>query len=357
MGRRNKYNLPKGMTFNERSQTYFLITRQNGKKKDIRLGKSYAEAIKAYYEKADFVAERQKSPVTFEDLGHTVLQRKLRVGEIKGSTFEDYSRCFKQLLQAFQGKQITDFTRESLQSYMDCQLHRATRANHELTFLKMLFNYAEDKLLIDANPTRKVEKLPVPKKGFIPSNETIQKFKKACPEWLQLYIDLKMKLGFRQSDMLRLNAGMLDDVGINMVHGKNNFGMRVKYDDELVEILVKIKQLRFGQTTPFRKNWFFFVNQDGTARSSKSFQNAWVRAREKAVKSRLLPRITFTEHDLRAVAAVRTGSLEKAYQLMGHSSIAVTKEFYYREVIDVDAAPLAKQEEVNTEYLNKLGLA
>ncbi|GEA10473.1 hypothetical protein [Alteromonas sp. KUL49] len=69
-----------------------------------------------------------------------------------------------------------------------------------------------------------------------------------------------------------------------------------------------------------------------------------------------LPSVTFTEHDLRAVAAVKTGTLEKAFQLMGHSSISVTKEFYYRDVLDVDPAPLAQEDQSNIVYLDKLGI-
>ncbi|TAP41402.1 hypothetical protein [Alteromonas sp. KUL49] len=259
MGRRNKYNLPKGMSFNEKSKTYFLITRPNGKKKDISLGKSYAEAIKSYYQRVDYVIEKQSNPTTFEELGHTVLQRKIRIGEIKESTFEDYSRCFCELLETFRGFKIAEITRDAIQLYMDNQLHRATRANHELTLLNIFLNYAEDKCLIDSNPARKVKKIPVPSKGFIPSDTVIQSFKKACPDWLKLYIDLKLKLGIRQADMLRLNASMLDDVGIRIVHGKNQFGMRVRYDDELVEILLKIKELRFGKSAPFKKIGIFLL--------------------------------------------------------------------------------------------------
>lgn len=357
MGRKNKLNLPKGMTFNKKSETYFLVTRKNGIKKDIMLGKSYVEAIRAYYEKADFVRERPINPKTFEELGHTVIQLKVRRGEIRDSTFEDYSRCFKELNKVFQNELITDITRDQIQCYVDCQLHRATRGNHELTLMKTFLNYVEDKEWIVFNPARKVDPLPVSEKGFVPSDQVIKCFKKACPDWLKLYIDLKLKVGFRQGDMLKLNGSMLDEIGLNTIHGKTGYGMRVKYDDELVDIICKIKELRFGACTPLSKKWFFFVNKDGSPRSPKSFQNAWIRAKERAIKNRYIKTMTFTEHDLRAKAAVQTGSLEKAFLLMGHANIATTKSIYFREIMDVDAAPLRREKEVNLDYLSKLGIA
>lgn len=152
---------------------------------------------------------------------------------------------------------------------------------------------------------------------------------------LQAYIRLKMLIGIRRGDMLRLRMSEITDAGIMVRPHKtaNSSGLARTFEwtpalREAVDMALAARPIDIAPwlfCTRLGKG--YFDEQSGQA---AGWDSIWQR-----FMTRLLAetKIThrFTEHDLRAKCASDAETLERARQLLGHADARLTERVYRRK--------------------------
>jgi integrase len=152
---------------------------------------------------------------------------------------------------------------------------------------------------------------------------------------LQAYIRLKMLIGIRRGDMLRLRMSEITDVGIIVRPHKTANSSRLARTFEWTPALRTAVDMVLSARPIEIAPWLFctkhgegyFDEQSGQA---TGWDSIWQR-----FMARLLAetKVThrFTEHDLRAKCASDAETLERARQLLGHADARITERVYRRK--------------------------
>jgi integrase len=155
---------------------------------------------------------------------------------------------------------------------------------------------------------------------------------KAASPFLTAYINLKLLIGCRKSDMLSIKLSDLTDEGIFVQPKKTAHStgeaMIYEWDQELRQAVDTVR----SQHRKVSSIWLFhnrkgqpYIKEDGT---TSGFDSIWQRFIKKALAETDLQE-RFREHDLRAKTASDI-DLEHAQQLLGHSNAAITQKVYRR---------------------------
>jgi integrase len=152
---------------------------------------------------------------------------------------------------------------------------------------------------------------------------------------IQAYIRLKLLIGVRRGDMLRLRMSDLTDVGIMVRPHKTINTKRTarifQWTSELREAVDKAKAARPIDFSPWlfctRKGKGYFNEDSGQA---TGWDSMWQRFMARLLKDTDVKE-RFTEHDLRGKVGSDEVSLERATDLLGHASKEITKRHYRRK--------------------------
>jgi integrase len=340
MGRKHtsEYShLPKGMYFNKKGKTYYV--RLPGQK-DIRLGKTLHEALRNYWS----LPGVQFESLSMRDLISRYMQE---VSPTKSpETHRTNISGAKFLMLSFSDFKPRDVKAVHIYQHLEARRESPTRANREIALLGAIFTEAVRWGLVEESPVKNIKRHKESPRTRLVTDQEIAAFKSFAPEWLCLYIDLKLATALRQTDMLKLHSGMWDENGLWVDTSKTGKKLCFVATPALVRVVRKIQQLRNANTTdnvaPLR--WWFFSTRKGTKYSFTGFRSIWQRVMVKALASGALEH-RFQEKDLRARAATDCGSLMEAFELCGHSSLSTTKRIYrrgYTHVQPVDTAKKAK---------------
>jgi integrase len=152
---------------------------------------------------------------------------------------------------------------------------------------------------------------------------------------IQAYIRLKLLIGIRRGDMLRLRMSDLTEAGIMVRPHKTINTKRTarifEWTSALKQAVEQAKAARPMDFSPWlfctRKGEGYFNEDTGQA---TGWDSMWQRfmtrlLKETAVKER------FTEHDLRGKVGSDEISVERASDLLGHANHEITKRHYRRK--------------------------
>ena len=199
-----------------------------------------------------------------------------------------------------------------------------TRANREVALLSHAFNKARLwGISSSQNPCsipgiRNSEKA---RDRYVTDEEIIE-FKKECPQWLRHYVELKLLLGLRQQDMLKLSWLNVTENGISVATRKTSKRLVIQRTSEINEILDHFP----NDSGPL------FKTKSGTEYTSRGFKSTWQRAMVKYVSN---GGQRFTEHDLRGKVATDMDNPTAAKALLGHTKMAMTEAYIKQRTIDV----------------------
>ena len=349
MGRkRNTENkgLPKGLIFNKKAKTYYLrVTGQ----KDIRLGVTLDEAYRNYYS----VASINYECTTMHDLIDRYLKE---VSPTKAeSTHESNIKASKHLFKRFGHMTPTAVRARHAYQFLDLRAREGApvRGNREFALLSSIMSSAVKWGVIDDTPFHNIMRNEEKPRERLVTDEEVEAFIKYCPLWLQLYVELKVATGMRQSDMLSLTSKDWEKTeGLRIQTSKTSKRQQFNATSHLAGIVNELKSIngyKSGKTKTPLLTWFFFPSKRGGALTPDGFRTAWSKAMRAALKSgELVER--FQERDLRAMAATKCESLTQAFELLGHSSIATTKRVYRRGYAKVDPiGPAQEPSKLNTK--------
>ncbi|MBB1396872.1 tyrosine-type recombinase/integrase [Pseudoalteromonas sp. SG44-8] len=343
-------NLPRGMIFNKKAQTYYLRGKDQ---KDIRLGKSINEAFRNYYAYAEINFECR----TISDLIDRYLKE---ISPTKAeTTHKSNLSAAKHLIKRFGHMNPLMLRARHAYQYLDLRAREGApiRANREFALLSCIMTHAVRWGIIDSAPFHGIIRNPEKPRDKLVTNEEVAIFCKYCPRWLQLYVELKLATGLRQTDMLKLSSkDWNDNHGLRVQTSKTKNRMQFAYCEHLALIIAELKEINGYRGKEKSKapliHWYFFASH-ANARLEKpltpdGLRTAWNKAMLEAISNGELDKAQrFQERDLRAKAASDCKNINQAFELLGHSNISTTKRIYRRGYSEVDT--LAPQTETKAE--------
>ena len=218
MGRKRSLenrNLPRGMIYNKKASTYYL--RAAGQK-DIRLGKTIHEAFRNYYAYAEINYECR----TMFDLIDRYMKE---VSPTKAkSTHKSNIAAAKNLIKRFGSMNPTMVRARHAYQFLDLRAREGApvRGNREFALLSTIMTHAVRWGIIDCTPFNGIIRNPERPRDRLVLDEEIGVFFKYCPWWLQLYIELKLATGLRQTDMINLSSkDWCENEGLKVQTSKN----------------------------------------------------------------------------------------------------------------------------------------
>ena len=152
---------------------------------------------------------------------------------------------------------------------------------------------------------------------------------------IQAYIRLKLLIGIRRGDMLRLRMRDLTDAGIVVRPHKTPHTARTarifEWTPALKQAVEQAKSARPIDICP----WLFctrkgkgYINEDSG--QATGWDSMWQRFMRRLVKETDIEE-RFTEHDLRGKVGSDLSSIERATEVLGHASREITKRHYRRK--------------------------
>lgn len=315
----------------------------NGKQM-FRLGSSLHEAYKEW-------SKRLESLEKASTIGQLLDRYALEVMPAKAmATQASNVKEIKILRQVFGHMLLQHLKPQDIYRYAD-KREAKSRARKEIALLSHAFTKAVEWGYIERHPFKGEVRLEgsKPRTRYIEDWELAEAMSLSAPKekggvaMVQAYIQLKLLLGLRQGDMLRLKEVDMKEDGIYVTPHKtqNSTGksMIYKWSDNLRLAVERCRSAR----PPDISKWLFcdrfgecYINEETS--KAEGWSSIWQRfmARvlaETKVKER------FTEHDFRAKAGSDAKSTARAQELLGHSDSKITDRVYRRK------ASIIEQEE------------
>jgi integrase len=301
--RKHRLDLPKCVYF--RSNAYYYVTSGIW----MRLGKTYGEAMKRWAE----LVNQPTGPIA--TVNNLLDRYALEVIPGKSERTQKDNQAEMRYLRAFFGAMGLQSVKTSHVAQYIASREAKIRANREIALLSHAFNKAIMWGLLESNPcsvpgVRNSEK---PRERYVSDAEVTQ-FKTCCPDWLKLYIELKLLLGLRKQDMIALTWEQLTETAIFVPTKKTGAKLSIDRNEE-VNSLLDLLPTSSGH---------LFQTRTGEGYSSEGFDSAWQRAKNEYVKK---GGVSFHEHDLRGKVATDMNDLAAAKGLLGHTNISMTEAY------------------------------
>ncbi|WP_237172998.1 tyrosine-type recombinase/integrase [Paracandidimonas lactea] len=241
--------------------------------------------------------------------------------DVAVSTKKQYSYCAGLLKEVFAEFRPNQVKHGDIVQMMDLYLHSPMTANRMLTVLKLVYQWALDRELVETNPCLTVKRLPQGKRNRLITPEEYQRIYAVVAPWLQVVMDLCYLTGQRIGDVLKIEHAHLLDEGIFVDQQKTGKRLIVAWTPQLRDVVARAKALG----TPVRSMKYLVAGRAGKMRLHS---NVW-RSFKEAARSVGLGDVTL--HDLRAMSgtdADRQGKDPSA--LLGHTDRRTT-EIYLRD--------------------------
>lgn len=185
--------------------------------------------------------------------------------------------------------------------------------------------------ILDHNVLRDVKRPKRPPRDRLIETHEFEAVRSQAPLRVQLMMDLALRLGQRQGDLLDLKWSSIKNGYVHFQQAKT--GKRLA-----IEITPDLKRI-FGRCWMLPNRGVYVITRKcGGRYTSEGFRALWQRTMN-AYCRRGGQRYTF--HDIRALCATRCSSPEEAMKLLGHSNISMTLRVYRRGVERVRALQIS----------------
>ena len=181
--------------------------------------------------------------------------------------------------------------------------------------------------VLDHNVLRDVKRPKRPPRDRLIEDWEFEAVRSSAPLRVQLMMDLALRMGQRQGDLLDLKWSQLRGGDIHLQQGKTGKRLAIEITPELKRIFGKCWQLP-------NRGEYIITRGIGGRYTSEGFRALWQKTMN-AYCRRGGERFTF--HDIRALCATRCASPEEAMKLLGHTNISMTLKVYRRGVERVQA--------------------
>jgi integrase len=252
------------------------------------------------------------------------------------------------LRKVFGDMRLVDLEPQHVYKYADTRLDRKGRkspstARHEIGLFKHVFTKAVEWGLIKKHPFKGEVRLKgaKPRTRYIEDWEIVEALalapmrKSGSVRMIQAYIRIKLLIGLRLGDLLRLRTSDITDAGIRVTPRKtaNTTGLSrtFEWSPELraaVDMAIAARPLDIAP-------WLFCTKTgegyfDEETGKPHGWNSMWKRFMKRLLTETKIAH-RFTEHDLRAKCASDAETLGRAQQLLGHADAKITKRVYRRK--------------------------
>lgn len=181
--------------------------------------------------------------------------------------------------------------------------------------------------ILDRNVLRDVKRPKTYPRDRLIEDHEFEAVRSSAPVRVGLMMELAIRLGQRQSDLLNLKWTDIREGHVFFQQGKTGKRLAIAVTPDLKRVFGKCAML------PLRSE-YVITNNAGTAYTSEGFRACWQRTINAYCRK---GGARYTFHDIRALCATRCASLEEASKLLGHSNTGITKRIYRRGVERVSA--------------------
>jgi integrase len=304
---------------------------------EVTLGSSTADAAQRYGEIMRELEDGMATIVTMADL---MDRYSGEVVPLKApSTQRNNLISLARLRPVFGHMLPEDFQSHHAFKYRDLRRDYPTSANRDLEVLSHLFSKAIEwgVLRNDQHPIRglRIKNTTTPGDRYVTDQEVAAALPYANP-FIDAYVDLKLALGLRKSDMLRLalNAAKEDGIHVKPHKTANSSGKKTVYpwNDARRRAWAKCLAVRPQRVSSLTHLFCTrrgdpYIKDDGTTSGFNSIFRRWV---QRAIDADAIS-TWFTENDLRAKVASDSEDLEQARRRLSHTSVNTTRRFYHRK--------------------------
>ena len=312
-------------------------------RKQFRLGKTLGEAAQAW---AKRMAASER-PVNYV---HELLERyAIEVTPTKAvATQAGENASLANLRKVFGDMRLVDVEPQHIYKYADTRVSRAGKkslsmARHDIGVFKHAFTKAVEWGLMAKHPFKGEVRLKgaKPRTRYVEDWEIVEALslepmrKSGSVRMIQAYIRIKMLIGLRRGDLLRLRMADITDTGIKVTPrktaGTTGITRTFEWSPELRAAVDMAKAARPLHIAP----WLFCTGKgegyfDEETGRPHGWNSMWQRFMARLLKDTKIKE-RFTEHDLRAKCASDAESLGRAQQLLGHADSKITERVYRRK--------------------------
>lgn len=245
------------------------------------------------------------------------------------STVAQYQTAARRLQEVFK-----DFAPNQVLPKHVAQLRREmadtpNMTNRVITVLRLVFDYALEEQLVDANPCTGIKRLTEAKRTRLITPEEFRAIYAQAGDRLQVIMDLLYLTGQRVVDVLNLRVANLREDGIYFKQGKTGAQLAVAWNPELRKVVARAKALQ-GDVRALT----LLVNKHRKAPDYRSVALQFDTARKAAGVGDVDMR------DIRAMAATHADSQgHNPTALLGHTSPTMTKRYLREKVVPTVEGP------------------
>ncbi|MEW5248882.1 tyrosine-type recombinase/integrase [Microbulbifer sp. 2201CG32-9] len=228
--------------------------------------------------------------------------------------------------------------------YRDLRRETPTSANRDLEVLSHLFSKAIEWGVLRNNqhPMRglRIKNPGRVRKRYV-TDEELHAALSYASNFLQAYVGLKMTLGARKADMLRLELRTKTNEGIKVQPAKtaDSSGKVTVYKLTPEREAAWAAALAARPQRVSSTNYLFctrkgdpYIDEEGNTSGFDSIFRRWI---DKALKMGAIQE-RFTENDLRAKVASDSEDMEQARRRLSHTSASTTRRHYHRKPEEAD---------------------
>ena len=346
--RRNKANQGLPARWRHKHGAYFYrvppgLESQWGGFKEYRLGTTLGESATEW-------AKRMRSserPVVYvrellERYAIEVIPTKAAATQ-RGDTL-----ALVNLRKVFGDMRLEDLEPRHIYKYVDTRTNKRGEKSRstgvfEIRVFKHAFTKAVEWGLVPRHPFKGEVRLKglKPRSRYVEDWEIIEalalvpKRKSGSVLMLQAYIRVKMLIGIRRGDMLRIRMSDITDAGITVRPHKTASSTGVARTFEWSAALRSAVDMALAARPVDIAPWLFCTQRgegyfDEQTGQASGWDSMWQRFMARLLKETKITE-RFTEHDLRGKVGSDAESLERARQLLGHADSKITKRVYRRK--------------------------
>ncbi|MDR5170697.1 tyrosine-type recombinase/integrase [Methylobacillus flagellatus] len=338
MGRRPtvNLNLPTRMRARRRGDTTYYFYDSGGKpRKEISLGKNYAEAIRKWVELEGDAQKRASSLITIKHLADTYIERVIP-GKSAQTQIDNLAELAN--LMKFFGNPpapLDQIRPVHIRQYMDWRTKEGTgytRANRERALLSHMWNKAREWGMTDnENPCAGISGFKETGRGDVYiEDEVWDAVYEHADQPLRDALDLSYLTGQRPADVRRMSEAHIQDGKLTVTQGKTSERLRIKIEGQLEILIHRI----MARKENFKvRSLALIVNEHGRALSKGAMRSRFDKARKKAkAKYPALAEsiANYQPRDLRGKAGsdkAEEEGMRQAQLLLGHKTIAMTEHY------------------------------
>jgi integrase len=239
-------------------------------------------------------------------------------------TQRDYRKALIVLRATFGHMAPDDVLPKHIGRFLDVPKGKINR-NRQAAVLSSVYTHLVGRWFeADRNPCAKVVRNQSKARSRLVTDAEFAAVYKLAKPKVQVAMDLALLTGQRQGDILSLKWSQITPEGITLRQGKTGKRLMVEMSPALQAVLERARAF-----LPHLPREYVLRREDGKRYTPDGFRAMWQRTMGKFVAQ---GGERFTFHDLRGKSASDSGSIQDAYERLGHTSMAMTRRVYDRGV-------------------------